>query len=256
MEPNAKGIDVSHWNNIYNPHAVKKSGIDFAILREGYGGIVDKSFVKYFNGLKNAGVKIPGVYHFSYSLNTEGAEAEAKVCANNLAKVGVEPSKDFTVFYDFEYDTVQSAEKRGVHLTPKECNLFTKAFCETIESLGFKAGIYFNVDYYRNWYDPSLINKYVKWLAYWNGEPLYNCDYHQYYNKGAVAGINGNVDMNYYYNRIEPIKNKPVDEIAREVLDGKWGNGEDRYRAITAAGYNYYAVQAKVNEMIQNGSSF
>ena len=47
---------------------------------------------------------------------------------------------------------------------------------------------------------------------------------------------------------------KSVEEIAREVLAGKWGNGTDRKNRITAAGYDYSAVQAKVNEIV-NGST-
>ena len=43
---------------------------------------------------------------------------------------------------------------------------------------------------------------------------------------------------------------KTVDELAREVLNGAWGNGEDRKQRLTAAGYDYYAVQAKVNELM------
>lgn len=43
---------------------------------------------------------------------------------------------------------------------------------------------------------------------------------------------------------------KTVDELAREVLNGAWGNGEDRKQRLTAAGYNYSAVQAKVNELV------
>jgi LysM repeat protein len=40
-----------------------------------------------------------------------------------------------------------------------------------------------------------------------------------------------------------------VDELAKEVLEGKWGNGDDRKNRLTAAGYDYSAVQAKVNEL-------
>ena len=43
---------------------------------------------------------------------------------------------------------------------------------------------------------------------------------------------------------------KSVDEIAKEVIAGKWGNGSDRQTAITKAGYNYSEVQAKVNEIL------
>ena len=43
---------------------------------------------------------------------------------------------------------------------------------------------------------------------------------------------------------------KTVDELAKEVLNGVWGNGEERKQRLTAAGYDYSAVQAKVNELM------
>lgn len=42
---------------------------------------------------------------------------------------------------------------------------------------------------------------------------------------------------------------KSVDELAREVLQGKWGNGEERKKRLEAAGYDYAAVQKKVNQL-------
>lgn len=44
---------------------------------------------------------------------------------------------------------------------------------------------------------------------------------------------------------------KTVDELAKEVLDGKWGNGTDRKNRLTAARYDYSAVQAKVNALVK-----
>jgi LysM repeat protein len=46
-----------------------------------------------------------------------------------------------------------------------------------------------------------------------------------------------------------------VDELAQEVLDGKWGNGTDRKERLTAAGYDYSAVQAKVNALVKKQES-
>ena len=46
-----------------------------------------------------------------------------------------------------------------------------------------------------------------------------------------------------------PVK-KTVEELAREVIQGKWGNGEDRVKKLTAAGYSYSEVQARVNEIL------
>lgn len=43
---------------------------------------------------------------------------------------------------------------------------------------------------------------------------------------------------------------KSVDELAREVLQGKWGNGAERRQRLEAAGYDYNAVQNKVNQLV------
>lgn len=44
---------------------------------------------------------------------------------------------------------------------------------------------------------------------------------------------------------------KSVDEIAKEVIQGKWGNGQDRKNKLTQAGYNYIEVQNKVNQVLK-----
>ena len=43
---------------------------------------------------------------------------------------------------------------------------------------------------------------------------------------------------------------KTVAEIAKEVIQGKWGNGEERKRRLAAAGYDYAVIQNKVNELL------
>ena len=48
---------------------------------------------------------------------------------------------------------------------------------------------------------------------------------------------------------------KDVTTVAKEVLAGKWGNGNDRKEKLQAAGYNYAAVQAEVNRLAKGGSS-
>ncbi len=47
---------------------------------------------------------------------------------------------------------------------------------------------------------------------------------------------------------------KSIDVIAKEVIDGKWGNGTNRKNKLTKAGYNYQAVQNKVNELLNSKS--
>ena len=48
----------------------------------------------------------------------------------------------------------------------------------------------------------------------------------------------------------ETVKLKSVDEIAKEVIRGDWGNGAERKEKLTAAGYDYAAVQKKVNKLL------
>lgn len=51
-------------------------------------------------------------------------------------------------------------------------------------------------------------------------------------------------------NKVYPITHLSIEKIAREVINGLWGNGEDRKNKLTSAGYNYYEVQTKVNELV------
>lgn len=49
-----------------------------------------------------------------------------------------------------------------------------------------------------------------------------------------------------------PSAKKSVDEVAKEVIRGEWGNGDERYNRLTNAGYNYNEIQAKVNELLNS----
>lgn len=50
-------------------------------------------------------------------------------------------------------------------------------------------------------------------------------------------------------------QSKSVETVAREVINGKWGNGEAREAKLKAAGYNYEAIQKKVNELLKNNNN-
>lgn len=74
------------------------------------------------------------------------------------------------------------------------------------------------------------------------------------FNKLAAAGYDGNAIQNRV-NEILGAKTttsnkKSNEEIANEVINGKWGNGADRKNKLTAAGYNYNEVQEKVNQLL------
>lgn len=69
-------------------------------------------------------------------------------------------------------------------------------------------------------------------------------------NVSAISGIPNKLGTydDGYLAKLEAQK-KTVSQLAQEVLDGKWGNGADRKKKLTAAGYDYAAVQAEVNKL-------
>ena len=54
-----------------------------------------------------------------------------------------------------------------------------------------------------------------------------------------------------FKSRLEPVKSKKVDDIAKEVILGLWGNGEARRKALEGAGYDYKEIQKRVNELLR-----
>lgn len=48
---------------------------------------------------------------------------------------------------------------------------------------------------------------------------------------------------------------KSTEEIAKEVIAGRWGTGDTRKTALTNAGYDYATIQAKVNELLKSGGT-
>ena len=197
----SKGIDISAWQGTIDFKQVKNAGVDFIIIREGYSTTVDNKFFEYVSGAKAAGISIPAVYHFCYATNEAGAIAEAQSCMANVAKAGL--PKSTILFFDFEYDTINNARKKGVSLGKTQCINFTNAFCGCVQKQGYKAGVYCNLDYYKNMYDTTTINKYIFWLAqYTTKGPSVKCAYHQYSDKGRINGINVDVDLNTCYIKI------------------------------------------------------
>lgn len=193
-----KGIDISNWQGNVDFSLVKNNGVEFVIFREGYRNSTDKRFLTYTEQAKKVDFPIIGVYHFSYALNVEQALEEARFCVNNVKKAGLNPNNTI-IFYDFEYDTVKQATQKGVSLGKEECNKHTIAFCDEIKRLGYQAGVYTNLDYYKHWYKKETLSRYIVWLADYTGKPDFDCLIQQYSSTGKVPGIKGNVDLDYYY---------------------------------------------------------
>ena len=249
-----KGIDVSQWQGNIDWSKVKSSGIEFAILREGYRKTVDNKFLQNAQEAKTAGVPILGVYHFIY---TDGATIaqNAQSTVDNIKKAGINPAQTM-VFADLEYDTW---EKNGEACTMERCSRYTKEYLESLKKLGCKhLGIYANLDYYRNYYTEELKSEYPIWLADYEGENDYPCIIQQYSSKGKVSGISGNVDMNYlidesYLNK----EDEPMGlwEKTKQLLDAQVGYLEKRSNSnldskTGNAGYNNYTKYSRdVNNM-------
>lgn len=53
-----------------------------------------------------------------------------------------------------------------------------------------------------------------------------------------------------YLDKEFPKPKKSIDELSKEVIEGKWGNGAERKTKLESAGYNYKEVQNKVNEIL------
>lgn len=99
---------------------------------------------------------------------------------------------------------------------------------------------------------------YTSESGYGSKNPFWNS--HRYNNNGRW-GCNSNYKfLGFIYNPavkeevIEAPVGKSVDELAREVIRGDWGNGQDRKDRLTAAGYNYSEVQGRVNEILRGNA--
>ena len=193
-----KGIDISKWNGKIDFIQVKKSGVDFVIIREGCRKQIDPRFLEYVEESKKAGLIVLGIYHFLYTRSIDDAISEAQSAVSNAKKAGLKPD-EIIIFSDYEYDTVDDAKEAGIILTKEDCNAHVQAFCAEVTRLGYKAGIYTNLDYYRHYYTAETISPYPVWLADYTDGPDFSCIVQQYTSKGSVPGISGNVDMNYYY---------------------------------------------------------
>ena len=169
------GLDVSKWNGNIDWKAVKKANIDFVIIRAGYGtGYVDPYFKKNIeSAIKND--LMVGIYWFSYAHSYQGAKLEAEKCYKTI-----KPYKkhiNLPVFWDFEYDSVNVANRKGYHISKKLASGMADTFCTTIKNKGFRAGIYTNIDYANNYFSRKVLAKYHTWIAQWTS----TCTYKEHY---------------------------------------------------------------------------
>nr|WP_288702133.1 GH25 family lysozyme [uncultured Romboutsia sp.] len=249
-----KGIDVSHFQGNIDWNKVK-GNIDFAILRLGWIGnnnnhTLDTKFETYYNACKSTGIPI-GIYVYNYCNSEDTVKSGAEWTVNQLKDKGI----DLPIYIDMEDRSIENLGK-------DKLTSICIAFNTVIENAGYWAGVYANLNWYTNYLNKDTIKaRYTTWVAHYGiSQDRYVGQYDmlQYSDTGKISGISGNVDMDIMYrDLINEIKEsntgtdrKTVEELAREVIDGKWGNGEERKIKLTNAGYDYSAVQAKVNEIL------
>jgi len=266
------GIDVSKHNGRIDWSKLKGK-IDFAIIRAGYGNNnIDAQLHNNVVGCKENGIAF-GLYWFSYALSENASINEA----NYLCNIADKYNPTYPLCYDWEYDSDAYARKKGVTITNATREKFARAFLKTLEKRGYYAMIYSNADYLNKGFKP-LLSDYALWYASWTGKkPSINCGIWQNSDKGVVPGISGKVDsdisyvdypsiiMSWEHNKNKftkpiPVK-KSVDDIknefwnkystvAKDIINGKYGNGEERKNKMRDMGIDYGLVQEIVSNML------
>ena len=193
-----KGIDVSEHNGTINWELVKNDGIDFAIIRCGYGmDLLNQDDKQWEHNVHECErLNIPyGVYLYSYATNIQKAKSEAQ----HVLRLLKNHSVTYPIYYDLE------DLKTTFPLSSREKGEIAKTFCDILSAEGYDVGIYSNLDWWTNYLTDANFqnNKWSKWVAQYN----YKCDYKQPYDiwqctsKGQVEGIKTNVDINFLMNK-------------------------------------------------------
>lgn len=197
----ARGIDISKYQ--YPPYKnysiewdkVAKEDIDFVIIRTGAGLTADETLMESMNACDALGIPY-GIYHYTHAKT----EAEAKAEAEFVLSLIQGRNLSYPVYFDLEGDPGSA-----MWAIPNEQYLKNaKMFCQVIENAGYQTGIYAN----KNWFQHKLIDPWYKTKNRWLARYIYDYTYGweemigfygiwQCTNTGNVAGIDGNVDINF-----------------------------------------------------------
>lgn len=241
---------------------IKEAGFEYLILRGGYTGwgasrkkVKDPSFETFYAQAEKIGMP-KGVYWYSCANNAETGRAEAEFLYENCLK---DKKFEMPIYIDVENAQWQSKDRKGTTDA-------IIAFCEYLNEKKFYAGVYASLSWFNNIIDTARLDDYTKWVACWSSKkPAFKYkgfDMWQDSDKGYVGAQRIDTDQcfidfetvikSYGYNGLKKpkTKKKTVDELAHEVIEGKWGNGEERKTRLTEAGYDYDAVQKRVNELL------
>lgn len=210
------GIDVSSFQKKVDWNKVKKSGIDFAVIRCGFRGygsegklVEDTSFKDNFVGAKNAGLPM-AFYFYTQAIDIKEAEEEAQFVIDMLKPFNVTGP----VIIDVE--SASSTERiKDITATQRTDNII--AFCEKVKEAGYTPMIYSDVKFYTLRMEIERLEDYEKWYANYNGIEMdpeksvwsynnpfmfpYEFKMWQYTNKGRIDGVEGDVDLNVLFEK-------------------------------------------------------
>lgn len=265
------GIDISVWQRDINLSQAKAEGVNFTIIRGAYGNQKDTAFETLYQRAKANGLGV-GVYWWTRAVNEAQAREEAQILIDNVLRG---KQFEYPIYIDVEDSLLQNLGKAKVD------SIITSALT-TLEKAGYYAGFYMNRNWYNNYCNgASLSKRFTCWLAQWSSAEVSNFPMWQfggetnYQRTNKVAGMTCDQDYCYVdfpsiiknggfngYGKGTPSpapqpqpSRKSNEELANEVIAGKWGNGEDRKNRLTQAGYDYNAVQSIVNQKVGAGKS-
>lgn len=259
-----KVIDISNFQDTINFTKVKADGIKGVIVKCGYRGAEkgalaeDSRFLEHIKGANKAGLAV-GIYMFTQAITAEEGKEEAQFAIKMWQKAGVPISFPIAIDTEnvFYTENGKKYPGRANGLSKSKRTAVVRAFCKEIKAQGYEPMIYASTSWLNNKLDMSKL-PYKVWCA----QHASVCEYEgkyilwQYTSEGKVSGVSGNVDMDYCYIDLKQVEcpkpKKTIDELAQEVLDGKWGNGDERKEALTKEGYDYDAIQKKVNEILES----
>ena len=197
-----KGIDVSEFQGKIDWEKVKNDGIEFAILRCGYGmdfsNQDDVEYERNANECERLGIPY-GVYLMSYANTVEKARSEAK----HVLRLIEGRKISLGVWHDIEDNGTSGA------INKETLTNIINTFCNTIKNAGYKVGVYASLNWLENKIEKTIKDNYDIWVAQYYSKCEYEGKYimWQHTSSGKVNGISTNVDMNILYEDLPVINN-------------------------------------------------
>jgi lysozyme len=189
-----KGIDVSKFQGAIDWSKV--SGIDFVLVRAGYGNDIsqkDPMFDINVKGALSRGLAV-GAYWFSYAVSAADAAKEAAIF--NQILTPYRGKLAFPVAFDYEYDSIAYSQKQGVNPGNDLIDGIARTFLDSIKKGGWFVNLYTNCDFIRSGkFSANTVKSYDVWLADYSGAPDFSCGLQQTGSAGKIPGITGAVDM-------------------------------------------------------------